>query len=609
MANRRSRRDQQRANKQKTGQHQFVRGRSRSDAASVGPKTQVALGQPRRPPVVLVAGNVGVTALSKARRTALLARVDTQDALHRLATFQTQRDVAATTDWNEAQFDRHLIDDVRETWADRVKEKLGSGYVLAPAQTTMQLIRELVETDSTSTNLMTPTELAHLLLSVSSEQNARPEFAGDVPTPDEEAAVDRRYGAMSRQQLLAAVHSHLHEESANLLFHAPRKLECLKSDALDFWYSPWSPRADTILGACPADCFADTMGFTLDSFFTVGQAVVDAAAKGEAVIRIEDLPGTNELRDFVTAAMSLPLASLREMLASDRQRGEIRLQRFTFTQFPFLNLENGTLIVLRAQWAMERFFSEMPQFDVMAAMGKQEDAAAGRFNQAIKLQFEDSIGRTLQRIAARSPDIESVVHEHELQEHWKAGKGVVPSVCDWVLRADHVNILVEATHHPLKATLAQGIADGKAYDEDAERILTQRKFAQLASVMRLLNEKGWEGAPRADASFIALVVVPDTGLPSSSLAEMDNTIRAEKVFEEFQGRVTRPTVIQHLDLQLIEGLIDRLRLDAVDILRSWLTYPTPLTLQDYLDARQSPRPISNHIIRSARQLDRRLAST
>lgn len=158
----------------------------------------------------------------------------------------------------------------------------------------------------------------------------------------------------------------------------------------------------------------------------------------------------------------------------------------------------------------------------MAAFENGGDTeSAKRFNEGVKYQFEDVVGRVVARIAARSRRITAVVDEAGLQAEWAHGRGQVPSVCDWVLRADSVHVLIEATHHPVKASLAQGLAGGEVYDEDANEILTDRKFQQLASVMGLILRQGWSGRPQPDAIFVPIVVVPNSGTPSSSLSEMD----------------------------------------------------------------------------------------
>lgn len=89
-------------------------------------------------------------------------------------------------------------------------------------------------------------------------------------------------------------------------------------------------------------------------------------------------------------------------------------------------------------------------------------------------------------------------------------------------------------------------------------------------------------------------------------AELDYGQRAQEVFAEFRGRVARPAVLQLQDLQLLEGIGEHLPVDLVSFLYEWRKFAMPLSLQEFLDLRGKPRPLSNYILKAAKQLDRRL---
>ncbi|PEH76435.1 hypothetical protein CRM89_10925 [Nocardia sp. FDAARGOS_372] len=558
-------------------------------------------------PMVVVAGMVGVTPLTEAARRSLLAEVDTQDALVRLATIQAKWDQASTTNWNLRPLHRELLTDASADWAPAVKAEVGRGNVFATPQVTVQLMRELLETESTATRTLTSDEVVHLLISIATEQQTTSEFGSDVPTAAEVAALDKKYQAMQPADLIALSQEFLHHQAASSLFNAPRKIECLKADVVDFWYSPWASRAHDSLGASPAETFKDATGITLDDFLRVGASLSDMITDGRTTVDLDDLAHDEQLRAFVSENMTLDLGGYRERLAADRASGDVKLQRYTFTRYPFLDLGGGSLLILRAQWATERFFGDTAQFDVMAAFAAKGDKkSANRFNDGMKYQFEDIVGATLGRIAARSRRVEKLVSEPAMQEQWTEKKGEKPSVCDWALRAGPVTILVDATHHPLNATLAQGLGNGALYDADSDLILTEGKFQQFASVMRLIRRLGFAGQPDPNAVFVPFVVVPNSGTPSSMLTELDYGQRAKEVFAEFQGRVARPTVLQLQELQLLEGIGDHLHLDSVSFLCEWRKFPMPLSLQEFLELQGKPQPISKHILKAAKQLDRRL---
>lgn len=556
-------------------------------------------------PMVIVAGMVGVTALTSGERLALLESADVRDALIRVTKILADWDVATTTHWDIKPLQLELVSTTTAGWVAAVRDQVNAGNTFTPPQVLVQLIRELLECEGQSSRSMTGEELIRLLVSIATEQQLHPGFGSDMPSRAELAALDTKFKAMTPDELNAANRDLIHQLDASMLFNNPTKIECLKADAFDFWYSDWSDRASKTLGQTPAQAFAAATGINLDDFLRAGLAIAETVWSGQITIRLDEIPGNGELRSLVTETMALDLDGYRAQLVGDRRRGDVKLQRYTFTQFPFLDLGGGALLSLRAQWSVERFLGEPPQFDVIAAFNARGDRTSARsFGEAIKYQFEDIVGRVVTRIADRSSKVSAVVSETDLQAEWTEKKGQPPSVCDWVLRAGPVIIPIEATHHPVNGTLAQGLGDGNAYSEDADKILTDRKFKQLASVMDLVKRRGWSGHPQPDAIFLPIVVVPNSGSPSSMLSELDNASRAEPIFAQFQGRVARPAVVRLQDLQLLEGIGDHLPIDVVTFMYRWRQ--TPLPLQDFLEMQKMPRPLSKYILRTAARVDRHL---
>jgi hypothetical protein len=556
-------------------------------------------------PMVIVAGMVGVTALSGDERRALLATADMRDALIRVTKILADWDVATTTHWNIMPLQLELLNTTTAGWAEAVRDQVNAGNTFTSPQAVVQLIRELLECDSQSQRTLTGDELIQLLVSIATEQQLYPGFATDTPTAAEVAALDSKFKSMTPDALHAANRDLIHLLHASVLFNNPTKIECLKADTFDFWYSAWADRASDTLGRTPAETFEAATGINHGDLLRAGLAVADTVGSGQTIIRLDDLQVDGGLRDFIVKNMSLDLDGYRVQLAADRERGDVKLQRYTFTRFPLLDLGDGALLSLRAQWTIDRFLGEPPQFDVIAAFHALGDrTSAQRFGEAVKYQFEDIVGQVVERIATRSRRVTAVVSEAELEAEWTDKKGQSPSVCDWVLRAGPVVIPIEATHHPVNATLAQGLGDGEAYSEDANRILTDRKFKQLASVMDLVKRRGWSGHPQPDAIFLPIVVVPNSGSPSSMLSELDTATRAEPIFAAYQGRVARPAVVRLQELQLLEGIGDHLPIDVVTFMYRWRR--TPLPLQDFLEMQTMPRPLSKYILRTAARLDRRL---
>ena len=562
----------------------------------------------QRQPMVIVAGAVGAAALSGEDRRALLGSIDTREALSKVAKIQADWDIASTTHWDVKPLQLTLLSTAQAPWVAAVRNQVEAGNILTSPQVTVQLMREVLECESTLSEPLSGDDLVHLLISIASEQQILDWFESDVPSAAEFAALDAKFKVMAPDDLNALNHDMLSSLGASALFNAPRKIESYKADTYDFWYSEWSERAADELGGTPAETFEAATGINFDDFLRAGLVVSDAALSGRTVIGIKELSDHSAVRDFMVKNVALDLARYRAELAADRERGDVKLQRFTFTRFPLLALDDGTLLILRAQWAIERFFGDPALFDVIAAFNARRDKAmARRFDEGIKYQFEDVVGRVVARIAARSGRVEAVVAEPELEAEWTEKKGCKPSVCDWVLRCGPVAVLIEATHHPWKASLAQGLGDGEEYSADADKVLTKRKFEQLASAMRLVRRLGWSGKPQPSAVFIPLVVVPNSGAPSSMLSELDYGTRAMPVFAEFQGSVARPTVLQLRDLQLLEGLREYPQMEAISLLYQWRKGSLPMTLQEFLEMAGLPRPIPKRIFKDATRLDERLA--
>lgn len=558
-------------------------------------------------PMVIVAGMVGVAALTNEARSALLRRIDVQDALARIVKIQAEWDVASTTHWNVKSLQRKVLSTATGAWVPAVRAQVEAGNILTSPQVTVGLMRELIETESSSSVPLSGDDLVHLLVSIASEQQNTPGFAGDVPTAAELAALDEQQKSMTPEELIALNHETLSWLGASALFNAPRKIEGYKADAYDFWYSKWEERASDTLGQTPAETFEAATGIGLDQFLRAGRIIGDAVMSGQTVVSVEDLSDDAAVRDFIVKSMSMSLDGYRDVLTADRASGDVKLQRYSFTRFPLLDLGDGTLQLLRGQWAIERFFGDPLVFDVVAGFSAKGDkTSAKRFAEAVKYQFEDVVGRVVARIAERSAMVQSLVTEPELQAEWTEKKGNPPSVCDWVLRCGRGHVLIEATHHAVKASLAQGLGDGAEYSADADKILTKRKFEQFASVMRLVRRLGWSGHPCPEAFFIPFVVVPNSGTPSSVHAELDYRVRASAVLAEFLGSVTPPTVVQLQDLQLLEGLGEWLPTDLMMVIAAWRQSPLPLTLQDFLDLQNWPRPVPKHIFEAAVLLDERL---
>ena len=79
--------------------------------------------------------------------------------------------------------------------------------LLVSPRATAQLQREIIESASTDESAATidRNSLVHMLLSITTEQNMDSEFAGDVPTEDEIAKLEREIPKMNLERMLGTV--------------------------------------------------------------------------------------------------------------------------------------------------------------------------------------------------------------------------------------------------------------------------------------------------------------------------------------------------------------------------------------------------------------------
>lgn len=150
-------------------------------------------------PMLIAAGEAEVTALNEGERRAFLAEIDVADALTRVASIQAKWDVASTTNWNLEPLHTELLLRAEGHWVPAMRAEVRKGRVFAIPQVTAQLMRELLETDSSGAKMLAAGDLVHLLLSIATEQMASAEFESDVPTSTEMASLEAKYHAMTAE--------------------------------------------------------------------------------------------------------------------------------------------------------------------------------------------------------------------------------------------------------------------------------------------------------------------------------------------------------------------------------------------------------------------------
>jgi hypothetical protein len=293
------------------------------------------------------------------------------------------------------------------------------------------------------------------------------------------------------------------------------------------------------------------------------------------------------------------------------------------TQFPFLQVAADTVLLLRYQWVIDRFFGSLlywPTFMGLPSHKRRQPvsgSAAEAFSQGMNYAFERSVGDSLSCMVNSSAKMKRLVHEAELQAAWTESKSAMASACDWVIPAGQHCFVIDATNHHLDAIVVQGLGSVEDYAADIVQTFSgdDGKFSQVAKTIRRLYTDGSEFGVSKSAVFVPLVVVPDGGVPNLDTTDLDLQLRSRPHLEEFDGRVLAPAVLTLPDLQLLEGIAGSpfIRLDVADIVVGWrracMERRWPIRLHEYLDTlpvRPIPRRITDAYKELAHTLDARV---
>jgi hypothetical protein len=568
-------------------------------------------------PMVLVCGSVGIDALSEAERREIYKLIDVTGAIAMVADLQAKLDIATTTDWNTRRIELQLLNGVHGAWTARARAQIMKQDRLVSPQASMQLLRELLESDVTDQGeQLDHGTLVRLLLSIHTEQQSRPEFGADVPSRREIDRLAEEISAFDEAQMLTRLRELLPDQAAAMLFNAPLKLEVAHANAINIWFAPWPDKVnESRFGRSPAEAFKEATGVDLADLLHLGHLITDVKKPARVVFtrrELVDAGASEQAVAYLAEHMSRDLAELQDALGEDRLRGSVAHQRFTLTRFPLLRQPGDTFVMLRHQWAADRLFGALLYWDAYSGFGDESRRLGARFSEAMDHMFEKQVGLALGRIAKRSSAIEQVIDEAQLQEQWAERAGEPPSVCDWVIPAGKACFVIDATNHPLNFSIAQGLATSDDYEADMDKIFTNKKFDQLAQTMRQLRQRGWEGSSiGSETSYVPIVVVPDTGVPRTTFTEIDLRVRAQPIFQDFLGYVTAPTVLSMSDLLLLEGIAEwYTQLDFVQVIGSWrqVSAKVPMTLQQFLDSVGMQRPLPRHVLDSHKRFIKMIGS-
>lgn len=575
-------------------------------------------------PQLIVCGRLGLTPLTGMQRRELLSGADLFDALETVSRLQGRWDVAFTTTQRPDVVEAEFLGAGRGEACRRARKRVTEHHdLLISPRATAQLLREIIESASVeeSAEAIDRNTLVHILLSITSEQNSVPGFAGDVPTPDEIAKIEREMPKKSLEELLEYARKFIPDEVASNLYNMPAKYEMVLSNTYDLWFAPWAEKSKTSgLGATPAEAFKIGTAVELLDLLRLGHRIVKRSSGDHQVRFTRDelvADGAPDAAiDYLIGHMALTLEAYRKVLAADREAGDIAHQRFTFTQYPFIALDANTIIMIRHQWAMERLCGPTLYHEAWYALGSQSSGLGNRFKNAMNDVFEIFVGGILHRTAKKGKGIQKIVDESDMQVAWTEKKDRTPSVCDWMLLGEGHCVVIDATNHAVKADAAQGLATFDELAADIDKTYVEGKFKQLLSTIDLAKKHGgWDGeVVNDDTNFVPLVVIPDTGVPTGIITNFDITERGRKVFQHLQPHVYPAGLITVSDVQLLEGMADfALSLpqgpgddrNMMKLLAGWrhaVISRGDSSLQIFLHRRGFPLPLSRHILVNSRKV-------
>ncbi|OCB32796.1 hypothetical protein A9X02_24260 [Mycobacterium malmoense] len=574
-------------------------------------------------PQLIVCGRLGLKPLTETQRCELLSGVSLFDALETVARLQGRWDVAFTTTQRPDIVEADFLGAGNGEACKRARKRVTEHHdLLVSPRAVAQLQRETIENasaDETAAAIDRNT-LVHILLSITSEQNSSPEFAGDVPTPDEIAKLEREVPRMGLAEMLEYAKKLIPDEVASNLYNMPSKYEMVLSNTYDLWFAPWAEKSKTTgLGATPAEAFQIGTGVELLDLLRLGHHIIKRSAGDHQVRFTRDelvADGVAEVAlDYLFGHMTLTLAEYKEALEADRKAGNVAHQRFTFTQYPFIAVDEDTFVMIRHQWAMERLCGATLYHEAWYNLSSQSSGLGNRFKNAMNDAFEVFVGGILHRTAKKGKGIQKIVDETDMQEVWKEQKGKTPSVCDWMLLGEGHCVVIDATNHAVKADAAQGLATYDEYAADVDKIYVEGKFEQLLSTIDLAKKHGgWdEEVVDGDTNFVPLVVIPDAGVPSGLITNFDIIERGRELFAHLQPHVYPAGLITVSDVQLLEGMADFARSvpegrgddrNMMKLLAGWrhaVISQGDSSLQIFLHRRGFPLPLSKHIVNNSRK--------
>ncbi|MGW4844247.1 hypothetical protein [Nocardia brasiliensis] len=522
-------------------------------------------------------------------RQAFWARLGLMPMLEKLSRVLADLDLSRVNN-REDDVTRALLCEVSEPARSQAAAQLARGNAVIHPTPILLAIKEVIEAaEIDGESVSSADELLAIILSIAWDTH-------EISMPTSAAGFDNTLGEITLNRIA----------QAQLVF--PEPFELLSTATQGTWCRAWSDRTamkvKRSLADSPAEQWAQIMGVELDDFLALGWLFYNLWRQ-QGFTRIHpDFFAQNAVPrgavDFLVEHCSLPVSALRSLLRQERAESASLWTRYKLQQFPFVRLDDGTLVPIRFQFVIQRFFGDhlyLESEDILRRIDKQK---ADYYAEAMRNIFEERVGEVLQRICTYdSSGNTALIYEHQMMRAWRTSKKSSRKICDFVLFRDHGCVLVDANMRNLPQAFAEGSGTFESLQKEIEQRFTTTKFKQLFSTIDLLLTRGWnklQMAVTGRTRFVPLVVVPDAGMPSDITTENAVFVKGMPLVKKYNdnpnySRVLVPAIISWRDLLMLDGLAEK-GVDIFITLKRWREIDPrgrfgrdriPLPLREYID--------------------------
>jgi hypothetical protein len=558
------------------------------------------LGRFAGPPPLIVASEVLEAPMGIDQRQEVWRRVGAIPALTVVAGLFADLDLAAITDTRstvERQFITGHVGDVQAPLA----RQLARGRAIFSNVGLVTCIKEIVQFAAEDSEAeLSACDLTRCVLGINQDNDqVDPAMMARAANP---AGFD-----------IDALRADFHELSLDFvaqgLFDYTDTLETLACSVEETWRRGWASGTQQKiiddLGPSPADLFAEVTGVQLDDFLALAWFFWNAARNASQVgfdagLLAATGLGPNVINTF-RQQCTLSFQELRERLADERMSDAATpWARYTLHEFPFLRLADGSVLMLRVQYVVQRMFGDLLHLKIHDALKVSDAKRADRFKNAMNAIHERRVGTVLDRIAQHEARFGGavVITEDQMKATWSNRRGEHPKICDYAYIQGGQGILIDANNRSLPKKFADRSAAGSDLHDEIQNMFAATKFGQLTSTARQFRTHGWatdNGAAlvTADTKFLPFVVAPNAGVPSNAFTEMLILQQSVPLIAEFNSAVMPPTILTWRDLQILEGIAEQANAPRIiELLIAWRIFNyqmltqgigLPMSLPDFIE--------------------------